>query len=225
MSQSSRPETGALPRNTSGPVRLPSPPSDGVLGPELATSILEGYGARLADGHFLLTSGRHSDRFYLLPKALEYPPAVRFLGACLAARARATLDLDAGALDAVVGPAMGGVLLAHEVAAALSVRSLYAEKEPDGSMRLRRGFRVRPGGSVLIVEDAITTGGSVAKTMSAVRDQEGVPIAVLAVVHRSRTDPGLGVPLLSLLHDPVPDWAPESCPLCEAGRPLTRPKH
>lgn len=217
-----RAEGGSVkPGATDRPVLPPVPP-DGVPLPEVVASLLEGYGGRLGSGHFLLTSGRHSDRFYLLPQVLQHPPAVRFLAGCLAARARAQLDLRD--LDAVVGPAMGGVLLAHEVASALGVRSLYAEKEPDGSMRLRRGFRVRPGGRVLVVEDAITTGGSVTKTMAAVGAQDGTPIAVLAVIHRSDVDPDLGVPLLSLLRDAVSDWPPDACPLCAKGLPLTRPK-
>ena len=200
-------------------------------------AILERCGARLTDGHFLLTSGRHSDRFYLLSLVLQHPQAVRFLAACLAAKARNVLDL--AGLDAVVGPAMGGVLLAHELAAELGVRSLYAEKE-NGGMRLRRGFRVqseesRPGGAeettpsprggrVLVAEDALTTGGSVAKTMDAVRAEAGEVLGVTVVVHRGRKDPHLGAPLLSLLEDPASDWAPKECPLCARGVPLTQPK-
>lgn len=204
------------------PGLLPGIPPNGQPSPETMQAVLERCGARLTDGHFLLTSGRHSDRFYLLPLVLQHPKAVRFLARCLASQARSQLDLTG--LYAVVGPAMGGVLLAHELALALDVRALYAEKEPDGTMRLKRGFRLPSHARVLVAEDAVTTGGSVQKTITAIQDQDGDALAAMAVVHRSAAAPDLGIQLFTLLHDPVSDWAPQDCPLCAAGRPLTRPK-
>ena len=205
------------------PGPLPALPPTGDVPPQDVREVLTRCGALLTGGHFLLTSGRHSDRFYLLPLVLQYPEAVRYLAAALARRLLGSVDLTG--LDAVVGPAMGGVLLAHELAAQLGVRSMYAEKEPDGSMRLRRGFRLPPGGRAVVVEDAVTTGGSVAKTIAAVTAQGATVAAVAAVVHRGRVQPAFSVSFLPLLDDPAPDWAAGAdCPLFAGGVALTRPK-
>ncbi|PZN13159.1 MAG: orotate phosphoribosyltransferase [Bacillota bacterium] len=188
-------------------------------------------------GHFRLTTGLHSDEFFLLARAFQYPEVLERLGAALAARLRRVLPAAdagqggpagsgpvAGTVGAVVGPAMGGVLLAHAVARVLGGRSLFAEKEADGSMRLKRGFALAPGEPVVVVEDAVTTGGSVRKTMEAVARAGGRVVAVGAVVDRSGGKADFGVPFVSLLCRDVAAFVPEECPLCRRGVPLVEPK-
>lgn len=181
-------------------------------------------------GHFRLTTGLHSDEFFLLARAFQYPEVLERLGAALAARLRRVLPAGtsgpagAGPVGAVVGPAMGGVLLAHAVARVLGARSLFAEKEADGSMRLKRGFELAPGEPVVVVEDAVTTGGSVRRAMDAVVAAGGRPVAVGAVVDRSGGKADFGVPFVSLLSRSVAAFVPEECPLCRRGVPLVEPK-
>lgn len=173
------------------------------------------------EGHFLLTTGRHSPEFYLLARLFQYPEWAEKCGRALAARFQ---DMQ---VTAVVGPALGGVLLAHETARALGVRSAFAEKGRDGSdeMLLRRGFALAPGERVLVVEDAVTSGGSARRAMEAVRKAGGVPVAVGAVVDRSGGTVDFGVPFQALLTTRVPDYDPADCPLCRQGIPLTSPKN
>ena len=126
-------------------------------------------------------------------------------------------------IDSVVGPAMGGVLIAYEVARALGVRAIFAEKG-NGAMVLRRGFRVEPGEKFLAVEDAVTTGGSVFEAAKAVRAAGGEVAAVGALVDRSGGKVDFGVPFRTLLQLEMPSYDPAECPLCREGVLLTEPK-
>jgi len=172
----------------------------------------------IREGHFLLTSGRHSPIFLQCSQVLQYPRKTELLAADLAARHR-----DRG-IQVVLGPAMGGVILAYEVARQLGARALYLEKGPEGGMLLRRGFKISPGERVLVVEDAITTGGSVLKTIEAIRPLGVEIVGVGALVDRSGGGVDLGYPLSALLTLEIPSHAPEDCPQCRAGVPLERPK-
>ena len=208
---------------------MPGSPDAGIAG------LLERTGAHQV-GHFRLTTGLHSDEFFLLARAFQYPEVLERLGADLAARLRRVLPpgeppgAAGGAsgpgapVGAVVGPAMGGVLLAHAVARVLGARSLFAEKEPDGSMRLKRGFRLAPGEPVVVVEDVVTTGSSVRKTLEAVAAAGGRVVAVGAVVDRSGGRVHFGVPMVALLTRAAAAFRPEACPLCARGVPLVAPK-
>ncbi len=169
------------------------------------------------EGHFLLTSGRHSPAFFLFSQAFSYPAQAERLG-----RAVASLFSDER-VETVIGPAMGGVILAHEVARALGVRSIYAEKA-DGGMVLKRGFTLQPGERVLIVEDAVTTGGSVRKVLDTVRATGATVLGVGAVVDRSSGGNPFDVDFRSLLRMEVPSYEPQDCPLCQEGVPLISPK-
>lgn len=169
------------------------------------------------EGHYLLTSGRHSPAFFLFSQLFQHPREAERTGAAVAA-----LFADE-AVDVVVGPAVGGIILAHEVARALGVRSMFAEKA-DGGMAFRRGFTLRPGERVLLVEDAVTTGGSVLKVLDQVRAAEAAPVGVGAVVDRSGGRAAFGVPFRALVSVDVPSYEPDACPLCGAGIPLERPK-
>lgn len=169
------------------------------------------------EGHFLLTSGRHGGAFLLFSEALQHPDRAQVLGEALA-------DLYRGEeMETVVGPAMGGVLLAHEAARSLSVRSIYAEKDGD-RMALKRGFSLRAGERVLVVEDAVTTGGSVAKVLDICRAVGADVVGVGICCDRSAGRVDLGVPMRALWSVEIPSWEAEDCPLCQRNEPLIRPK-
>lgn len=202
-----------------------------ALMPHEAMNLLRESGV-YREGHFLLTSGRHSPAFFLLSQAFQHPRHASRLGEALAALFRCE------GVETVIGPAMGGVILAHEVARALGVRSLYAEKVSgaetvpgkadrgaESGMALRRGFSLKPGERVLVVEDAVTTGGSVRKVLEVVRQAGAVPVGVGAVVDRSggKADFG-GVPFRALVQLDIPSYDPAGCPLCREGIALTSPK-
>jgi orotate phosphoribosyltransferase len=189
--------------------------------PARVRALLTEVGA-LREGHFVLTSGRHSDRFFLLARLFEHPDAGGRVAAALARRVAAqpgTLPVDC-----VVGPAMGGIILAYEVARALGARALFAEKRDGGGMALRRGFRLAAGERVLAVEDALTTGGSVAQAIAAAEAQGAEVVAVAAVVRRGQHTPPFAQPVVALLEDDARDWPPAACPLCARGSEAVRPK-
>jgi len=173
----------------------------------------------LLEGHFLLSSGLHSPRYLQCARVLMDPPLASALGAVLANRLRPLFE---GVPAAVVAPALGGVLVAHEVARALGCPGLFTERQ-DGTMTLRRGFALAPGEPVVVVEDVITTGGSTREVLAAVRTREAPVLAVGTIVDRSGGTVELGVPHRSLLELEVPTWSPESCPLCADGSKPEKP--
>ncbi len=171
----------------------------------------------LLDGHFLLSSGLHSPRYLQCALVLQDPPLAERLCRDLAEDLK---DLEA---ETVVGPAIGGIVVAYELARALGVRGIFAERK-DGSMQLRRGFTIRPGERILLAEDVVTTGGSLKEVIAAIKDSGGQIVGVASLVDRSGADdPGFGMPLVSLLKIDVPTYTPEACPLCEAGSPAEKP--
>jgi orotate phosphoribosyltransferase len=174
----------------------------------------------LLEGHFLLTSGLHSPRYLQCARVLMDPALATRLGADLAARLRPLLTGQEP--RAVVAPALGGVIVAHEVARAFSCPGLYTERQ-DGAMMLRRGFALEPGEPVVVVEDVVTTGGSTREVMEAVRTRGAEVLAVGSLVDRSGGAVDLGVPRASLLALEVPTWPAESCPLCAEGSKPEKP--
>lgn len=187
--------------------------------PDEVREILDRTGA-VRRGHFRLTSGLHTDLFLLFAQIMQYPEDTARLAAAMAEPFRGQ------GIDVVAGPALGGIILAYEVARQLGVRGVFAEKTPDGTMALRRGFMLRAGERVLVVEDALTTGGSTKKVIEAVRAAEGYVVGVAAIVDRSGGRVDLGVPLHALLTLRLEAWEPgaETCPLCRSGVPLAAPK-
>jgi len=175
----------------------------------------------LMEGHFLLTSGRHSDRFMQTSRVWQHPERAARLGQALAGKVIGRVGGDA--FRSVIGPAMGGIILGYEVARALGLRAIYAEKEGD-RMVIKRGFQVSSGEPFLVVEDALTTGGSVRRAIEALQAAGGVPVAVATAVDRSGGHANLGVPLISLMELDIPSYSPDDCPLCREGLPLQRPK-
>ena len=186
-----------------------------MLSDKEVLKVFEDSGALLT-GHFLLTSGRHSPQFLQAALVLQHPDEAGRLAAALAEH----FSLER--VELVVGPAVGGIVLAHEVARALGVRACYSEKEGD-RMALRRGFAVAPGTSVLVVEDVVTTGGSVRKTVDHLRERGAEVVGIGALIDRSGGKARFDVPFSALARLEIETHAPEDCPLCAANVRLDDP--
>lgn len=170
----------------------------------------------LLEGHFRLSSGLHSTGYLQCALVLQQPRHAETLGRALAGMAR-----HLGA-EAVLSPAMGGVIIGHEVGRALGVRAMFAERQ-DGALTLRRGFTIAPGERVLIVEDVLTTGLSTRETMDVARVAGAVVVGAAAIINRSGGEPGLGVPFVALAHHALPTFHADACPLCAEGQPAVKP--
>ncbi|MBR0061179.1 MAG: orotate phosphoribosyltransferase [Selenomonadaceae bacterium] len=167
-------------------------------------------------GHFLLSSSLHSPHYVEKFNVLQHPAYTARL-----CRAIAQHFKDAQ-IETVVGPATGGIILAHETALSLGTRAIFTERV-DGNMTFRRGFSLHEGERVLIVEDIVTTGGSVREVIDVVKKFGGVPVAVSMLVDRSGGKVNFGdVPSFALLHMDVETYKPEECPLCKENIPLTK---
>jgi orotate phosphoribosyltransferase len=181
------------------------------VSPEEVLRALEERGALLS-GHFLLSSGMHSDRYVEKARIFEDPVLVRRFGEEMASWHQS--------VRTVLSPAVGAIPLGFAVAMAAGARFLYAEREED-RMKLRRGFRLEPGERVLVVEDVVTTGGSAGEIVELVRSSGAEPLGVAALVDRSRTE--LPFPLRALARVDADAHDPEDCPLCKRGVPVTAP--
>ena len=170
----------------------------------------------IMEGHFLLTSGLHSPRYVEKFNVLQKPVYTEKLCKAMAEKFK-----DAN-IETVVGPVTGGILLAHETGKALGTRAIFTERE-NGKMTFRRGFTLHDGERVLIVEDIVTTGGSIREVIDVVKEHGGIPVAVSMLVDRSGGKATFGdVPATALLHMDVQTYKPEECPLCKAGVPMTK---
>ncbi len=188
-----------------------------MLNPQKLHKLLEESGA-LLDGHFLLSSGLHSPRYLQCALLLQDPENAELVG-------RAIADLfDGQQLDLVVGPALGAVIIGHEVARAAGARFLFTERNTEGKAVLRRGFLVLPGERAIVVEDVVTTGGSTREVVNLLHEAGAEVRAVATIIDRSggRVDFG-PVPLVSLLQLDVPVWPANQCELCRAGIPVEKP--
>lgn len=170
----------------------------------------------LMEGHFLLTSGRHSNQYMQCAKVFQYPIYTEELAKELA------LTFQADGVDLVIGPAIGGITLSYEMARCLGVKNIFAERE-NGTMTLRRGFEIPQGAKVLVVEDVVTTGGSVKEVIELVNQIGGKVIGVGAFVDRSNGKVEFGVKFNSILALEVKSYTAEDCPLCKAGIPVIKP--
>ncbi len=169
------------------------------------------------EGHFQLSSGLHSPRYLQCALYLAEPARAEAAGRQLAAR------LKACAAKLVVAPALGGVVIGHEVARALDVPFFFTERA-EGVMTLRRGFTIEPGARVLVVEDVVTTGKSTREVIEVVRERGGVVVGVGAIVNRSGEDnPFAPLPFTTLLTVSIPTYQPAECPLCKQGVPVVKP--
>jgi orotate phosphoribosyltransferase len=170
----------------------------------------------LLEGHFRLTSGLHSPGYLQCALVLQHPKEAERCGGLLADRVR-----DLGA-QVVLSPALGGIVIGQEVARALGVRAIFAERQ-EGALTLRRGFSLTPGERVLVVEDVVTTGGSTRETIEVARAAGATVVAAAAIIDRSGGHQRLDVPFHALATVSLPTYAPESCPLCAAGVPVVKP--
>lgn len=178
---------------------------------ERALEILKEAGV-LLEGHFLLTSGRHSGRYLQCARIFRNTRYSEELCAALAAH------FKDDRVDIVIGPALGAVQMAYEVSRALGCENFFAERE-DGSMTLRRGFAIEPGQRILVVEDVVTTGGSVREVLEIVRQAGGEIVGVGSIVDRTGGRIDFGVPFHSVISMEVESYEPSECPLCKAGAP------
>jgi orotate phosphoribosyltransferase len=170
----------------------------------------------LLEGHFRLTSGLHSPGYLQCALVLQYPREAELCGAALADRVR---DLR---IDAVLSPALGGIVIGQEVARALGVRALFAERQ-DGALTLRRGFTLLSHERVLVVEDVVTTGGSTMETIEVARAAGATVAGAGAIIDRSGGALRIDVPFHALATVSLPTYQPDQCPLCLAGIPVVKP--
>lgn len=170
----------------------------------------------IRSGHFLLASGLHSDTYVQCARLLEHP---RTAGPLCRRLAEAWKGHE---IDAVVGPAYGGILVAYELAAALGVRAMYAERV-NGRLALRRGFTAGPGARVLVAEDVVTTGGSAQETVELLQSTGATIVGVGALVDRTQGKRPFDVPFTALVTLALPAYEPSLCPLCRQQAPLETP--
>jgi orotate phosphoribosyltransferase len=191
-----------------------TPQADPIL------ELFRGTGAYL-EGHFRLTSGLHSGKYLQCALVLQYPDHAETLGRLLAAALRAKIGRPVGL---VVSPALGGLIIGHEVARALGARFLFTERDAvTKQMALRRGFAVTPGETAVVVEDVITTGGSTHDVVDVLRAAGADVVGAGSIVDRSGGQADVGVPRVALATLQVAVYQPEECPQCKAGIPVVKP--
>ena len=188
------------------------------IGSTVVEDIFSRAGAYL-EGHFLLSSGKHSPFYLEKFQVLQWPQETERLCQSIAESARGL------GVQTVAGPTTGGIILAHEVARQLGVRAVYAERTADGRGReFRRGFRLNPGERVLVVDDIMSTGGSVQETIDAVHANGAEVVGVGVLVDRSAGQASFdGLPLIALWDVSIPSYAPNACPQCAQGLELVKP--
>jgi orotate phosphoribosyltransferase len=169
----------------------------------------------ILEGHFLLTSGRHSGTYLEKFRVLQYPEQTQRLCRLIAEHFRD------GGVELVAGPTTGGIILSFEVARQLGVRGIFAEKA-GGGRRFLRGFRVEPGERTLVVDDILTTGGSIRDVLDAVRQAGGEPVGVAVLADRTAGATDFGVPFFACTALKIESYDPSDCPLCRGGIPLIK---
>jgi orotate phosphoribosyltransferase len=170
----------------------------------------------LLEGHFRLTSGLHSPGYLQCALVLQFPREAETCGVAIAGLVR-SLNVQA-----VLSPALGGIVIGQEVGRALGVRAIFAERQ-DGALTLRRGFFLSRGERVLVVEDVVTTGGSTRETIDVARAAGGIVVGAASIIDRSGGQQSLDVPYYALATVSLPTYSPESCPMCAAGQAVVKP--
>ena len=171
----------------------------------------------LLEGHFLLRSGLHSDRFFQAALVMQYPDIAEKLCSQLADKFRNKN------IDTVVSPAIGGIVVGQEIARALGARSVFVEKRDDSTLEFRRGFTLSKGENVLIAEDVITRGGRVQQTVDTVTSTGATIMGIAVLVDRSAGRVDFNLPIEHLIELPLATYSPDSCPLCKRGIQLEKP--
>jgi orotate phosphoribosyltransferase len=177
----------------------------------------------MLEGHFLLSSGRHSDRYFQCARLLQYPDKAALVLRPVAERIKADISAGRIVVDAVAGPAMGGIVAAYELGRQLGLPAFFTERDETGAMTLRRGFTVEPGQRILIAEDVVTTAKSSGES-AAVLESLGATISALSCLVDRRLE-GVQVPwpLYAAIKVSVANWEAEDCELCGKGVPLVKP--
>lgn len=183
--------------------------------------ILQKTGA-LLEGHFLLSSGLHSDRYVQCAKVLQYPDIAERLGTELANMYK---NNNLSKPDIIASPAIGGIVIGQEIARALKVPHIFIEKDSNGKPSLRRGFSIQQEQKFIVVEDVITTGKSTNEVIKLLTALGGHPIAILTIIDRKREPNSLfpNLPLISLAKLDILTYKPDECPLCKKNLPLIKP--
>lgn len=171
----------------------------------------------LLEGHFLLSSGRHSNRYCQCAKLLQHPDKAEKVLSIV----KEKLEKDNIECDLVVGPAMGGVVVAYELGRQLGKPAIFTERE-NGEMTLRRGFTIEKGQRVIITEDVVTTGKSFKEAARVIEEQGGIVVAVICIVDRT-TSKVTDYPMYSSVKLEIESYEPENCPLCKEGIPYIKP--
>lgn len=177
----------------------------------------------LLEGHFILSSGLHSPMYLQCALALQMPADAAEFGKAIAEKIPRSIasGVDLG-IGTVASPAIGGLVIGFATAQALGVRFIWTERQ-EGVMTVRRGFTVRPGERILVVEDVITTGGSTRECIAALESQGAKVVAAASIIDRSNGAADVGVPRIELVRLDVPSYKPEECPLCAAGIEAVKP--
>jgi orotate phosphoribosyltransferase len=171
----------------------------------------------ILDGHFILSSGKHAARYIQCAKLLQHPDIAERVCRTLAKRVEGL-----GPIDVVIGPALGGIIVAYELAEQLGVRGLFTERW-EGETVLRRGFEIANGERVLIAEDVVTTGRSTLEVVDVVKENSGEVIGIACIVDRLPESAKLPYPLISALKLKIAAYDPTGCPLCRTGIPAVKP--
>lgn len=187
-----------------------------MLSKEKILEYLTSTGALLS-GHFLLRSGLHSDHYFQAALVLQHTRIAAELCEALAEPWQ-----DKG-VETVISPAIGGLVVGQEVGRALGVKAIFAEKDDNSNLLLRRGFSLKPGEKVLVAEDVVTKGGRVQQTIDLVRSFGADPVGVVVIADRSGGKADFGIPFSSLIKLDLPTWTPEDCPVCKTGAPIDHP--
>jgi orotate phosphoribosyltransferase len=186
--------------------------------PDAVLDLFRSTGAYLT-GHFRLTSGLHSPEYLQCALVLQHPAHAARLGAHVAA----ALGAIARDVRLVAAPALGGLIIGHEVARALGARFIFTERDASGRMALRRGFTVEAGEAAVVVEDVVTTGGSTRDVVQVLKAAGALPLAAASIIDRSGGNADVGVPRVALATLQVAVYDPEHCPLCRQGLPVVKP--
>ncbi|MEP7353912.1 MAG: orotate phosphoribosyltransferase [Acidobacteriota bacterium] len=170
-------------------------------------------------GHFRLTSGLHSNAFLQSALVLQNPNIAQQLGQALAVELEKCMPNG----ESVASPALGGLIIGHEVARAMGTRFIFTERDPEGKMTLRRGFTIAPGEKFVVVEDVVTTGGSTREVVELLQKEGAEVLAAGSIIDRSGGKADVGVPRVALVTLQTETWKQEECPLCAQGLPAVKP--
>jgi orotate phosphoribosyltransferase len=177
----------------------------------------------MLEGHFLLSSGRHADCYFQCAKLLQYPDRAAMVLGPIVERIRADISVGKLAIDAIVGPAMGGIVVAYELGRQLGLRAFFTERDENGAMSLRRGFEVKQGERILIAEDVVTTAKSSGESARALEAAGAQVVALACVVDRRSEGVDVAWPFYAACKVDVANWVPEECRLCRKGIPVVKP--